>query len=376
MASDIRSKRTKQNIRKRQLKWYRVYIIIGVVVLIAAIIVLSFFFGRTSSNTIFTNKNSLPFNNDTLYDSNDDLIVYQNGTSLIGIDEDLKEEFTVSGLSNEHKFHISDENLVAFNEKTYSVYSMDSKPKELAKYETGGSIIDARIEGEYVAFHLLENEVNKLKINHIETGEVFSADIDSTDYLLDFGILPASNNLWSLTMNNSITTNVTTFTTYNTTRNSISSVINMADQLLDEFHINGELAYGIGTDNIVEYELSGQKLSTNIVYGWEMSSLVFNGAEPTYALTPRGNDKFRYVRIMESDGTQYSFSLQQECFSIIMGKEYVYSFNDKTIYRTDSKGKETMSVDAPFKIDEATGVLDNTHAIVANGNSLMLLELR
>lgn len=363
-----------RKVRKRQNQ--RIKRIAALVMLLAVVAV---FIGwmimrRTATGEVFSSQINLPFYTQDTFLSNSKAIVYKKGTSVTGLDAKGRELFSVTGVAEDAGIRLSEDYLCIYGKNYYDVYSMAGK--HVTKYETDDTIYDVRMGEGYVALVKADPYGNTyLVLNDNKSGQLYSTGVD-TNNLLDFGVVSTSETLWTMSINTQITTPLCVFTTYNTKRKSVSGVINIAEQLVERVIVNSDKVYAIGTSNMVVYSLSGQKEETYLTYGWKITDWLFVGGKPYFVLVPRTDDPITSVRIRHSDATEYTFTLQEECSEVIIGKDKVYALNENNIFYTDMKGENIQKTETPFKIKSCTSVFGGSHIIADDGSGYSLLSLK
>ncbi|MBQ9625176.1 MAG: hypothetical protein IJR47_03615 [Clostridia bacterium] len=363
------------NKRKRKRAKNSRLIILGIAAAIIIIFGSWLIMHRTVvSSGVFTTRTDLPFYSTEKFLSNSKVIAYQKGNSIKGIDSKAKELFSIDNVSDEAKMYLSEKNVAYFVKNSYYVYDLTGK--EISRYETEDTIYDIRLADEYVAFVKADASGNTfLNLNDFKQGQLFSIPID-TNNLLDFGVISSSATVWTSVIDTSIQTPLCIFTAYSSSKNSRTSVINIAEQLLEKIIVNSDKVYAIGTSNLVTYDITGKKEQTYLTYGWKVTDSMFVGAKPYFVLIPRTDGAITSVRIRHSDSSEYTFTLQEECNKVIIGNERIYAFNENRVFYTDLKGENIKKTDTPFKIRDVYSVFDGTYVIADNGNSFTLLSLK
>lgn len=366
--------RTKK-VRKRQNdRLKRIIISIAAVTLLVVSAGWLIMKNTAVGGAVFSSSMNLEFYKDDEYLSNSKVITYKKGNSIKAIDAKAKEVFSINNVGNDAKMYLS-ENYVGYFVKN-SYYIFDMKGKEICRYETEDTIYDMRLSDEYVALIKADASGNThLVLNDFKKGQLFSTPVD-TNHLLDFGVVSSSATLWILSVNTSIPTPLCVFTAYNTAKGSVSSIINIAEQLVEKLLINSDQVYAVGTSNLITYSLSGKKEQTYLTYGWKVTDWMFVGAKPYFVLVPRTDEPITSVRIRHSEATEYTFTLQEECSEVIIGNDMIYAFNENKVFYTDLKGENIKKADTPFKIKGCAAVLGGSHIIADNGSGYVLLSLK
>lgn len=326
-------------------------------------------------STVFSTTINMPFYKDDPHLSNSTIIAYKKNGAIKGIDKKGKEVFSIDGVSNDAKMYLSESYIGYFEKNSYFVYDVGTG-KEVCRYETEDTIYDMRLAEEYVVLVKADQAGNTyIVLNDFKKGQLFSTLVN-TNNLLDFGVVSSSATVWTISIDTSIPTPLCSFVAYNTGKNSIYSKINIAEQLVEKLIINSDKVYGIGTSNLVIYDLSGQKEQTYLTYGWKITDWLFVGAKPYFVLVPRTDEPISSIRIRHSDATEYTFTLQEECNEVIIGNDTVYAFNENNVFYTDLKGENIKKEETPFKIVGCESVLGGSHILADNGSEFVLLSLK
>lgn len=364
-----------RNVRKRQNERIKRIAITLAILALAAVLVGWFIMKNTAvGGAVFSSSADVPFYKQDAHLSNSKVIVYKKGGNIAAIDSKAKQVFSIGGVSDDAKIYLS-ESYVGYSVKN-SYYIYDLSGKEVCRYETEDTIYDMRLFDGYVVLIKADASGNTfLVLNDFKQAQLFSTGVNVNN-LLDYGVVSSSATVWMLSLNTNIPTPLCVFTSYNSSKGSVSSVINIAEQLVEKLLINSDKVYAVGTSNLVTYDLSGKKEQTYLTYGWEVTDWRFVGAKPYFVLIPRTDEPITSVRIRHSDSTEYTFTLQEECDKVIIGNETIYAFNSNKVFYTDLKGENIKKADMPFKMNGCESVLGGSHILADNGSSYVLLSLK
>lgn len=366
--------RRTRNIKKRKNNRLKR---IGAALLVIAILAVSIgwiIIRKTAvGGAVFSSKVDMPFYKEDTFLSNSKSIVYKKGGNIKALDNKGRETFSIGGVADNAQMRLSEDYVAYFGQNYYNVYRLKDGKHE-SQYETSDVIYDIRLGEGYVAMIKADASGNTyLILNSFTSGEKFSTPVNTTT-LLDFGVISTSETMWTVSVDTRITTPLCVFTSYKS--NTVSGIINIAEQMVEKVVVNSDMVYAVGTSNLVIYSLSGKKEATYLTYGWRITDWLFVGAKPYFVLVPRTDGPITSVRIRHSDSTEYTFTLQEECSEVIIGKERIYALNESNIFYTDLKGENIRKAETPFKIKWSTSVLGGSHIIADNGSGYSLLSLK
>lgn len=323
----------------------------------------------------FSSNVSLPFYKEHSYASNSKNVFYIKNGELHGINKKAKDVFSVSQLSHGNKVAAGEQYVATFDDSGYQLFDM--KGKEKSKKEGNVQLVDLRLSDSHVAIQIKEGDKSYIYIYDADGKEKNKTEIDASR-LMDFGVVDAQTSLWTLSVSLKSTQPVSQYTSYNFTKNSVTSVINITDQLAEKILLSGSYAYVIGTNNIVSYTQTGKKEDSYLVYGWRLADYKFSANKPAYVLVPRndGEAKIKNMRIRHSDNSEYTFTLQDECFDAMISGEKIFSFGNDAVFVNDLKGNALGKDSLPFAFRSIHPVMNNTCIIADDGNQFSLIGIK
>lgn len=332
---------------------------------------------RFQGSNVFTSNVSLPFYRNDEYTYNSKNLFYIKNNELKVLDQKAKEAFSIKDVPDNAKVAATENHVVCYNEKSYKLYSIKDK-KEVNKKEGNIQILDIRLGDKYVAVHIREeNGSTTMYVYNFEGTEIYKVS-SNANLLLDFGFVPANQNLWMMQIDVKSSRPLCNYSAYDVEKNSVTSVINISDQITEKILLNNNLMWAVGTNNIIRYSQIGKKEDTYLVYGWRLADYKFTAQKPTFVLVPRvdENEKIKSVRVRHSDNSEYTFTLQEECFDVIISGEKIYSFTEEAVYLCDLKGNNMTRTNLPFPFKSVEKVMNDTQIIVDTGNGYSLLNVK
>lgn len=267
----------------------------------------------------------------------------------ITLSKDILSRYDYSGkVEWSKKVYTEDLNLYASN-KLIVVYSnknlqvLTSEGEYLYSTDVIGTINKALCGENVVAvFSEIAGEDNK-KENMIyfynATGSLFDSISFFPQYIIDYGV-KADDNLWVLTTDPTNVVPVSRIITYKPGV-SMTGLINLFSEMVYKIYFTAENMYAATTENLIKYDLFGQKLGSNMLYDWEIKADNLIVGENLFVAVPRSQNSEPYysnARVI-NESVSYKINLPKRVDDMVMNDNKLYFFGEDIIYIYSSKGE-------------------------------------
>ncbi|MDL2289555.1 DUF5711 family protein [Clostridia bacterium OttesenSCG-928-F22] len=208
------------------------------------------------------------------------------------------------------------------------------------------------------------------------------------DYkLLDFGFMD-DGTIWSLVLDTSKVTFSCTITTYKNNGNTINGITNIDSQMIQSLMFSKSNICAVGTNHIIVCNYIGEKLSTELIYGWQLLDSTINAKDQSvYLLAPRtenaGAPVYSSVKVVSinpnsvqgnAGNASSTTQLPPECFNVLLTEGKFYAFTQDTLYVYDTNCKLLQENALPFKPDAVVRAYGN-NVFISNGVEVYLAKL-
>jgi hypothetical protein len=108
-----------------------------------------------------------------------------------------------------------------------------------------------------------------------------------TNAALDFGFYGSTDRFWTLALNTSGVSPISTITTFNTGQSN-TGIMPIEGQIVDKLYFNGDDAiYAVGTNYLMSFDNVGKETARRLIYGWKVLDYEQIASKPVFLLTPR-----------------------------------------------------------------------------------------
>lgn len=340
-----------------------VCIFVVLVVLITGIVMIS-----TRSKDFEETLITLPFNNTAVYFNVNNSIVYYDEDLLTCISPSLSIIWQKRLFSSGLDFVCRDDKIAATGQGVLQV--VDAQGLHLFSTQLDGDIISARICNNKVAVYVEQPTADET-LSYIiifDLSGIFLYQIDVTNrYVLDYGFDYSSDLLYLLELDISGVAPISRISTYRPETESMTSVKELKDQLVDQLYIIDGTVYALGTNQLIIYTSLGENEKEIVVYGWIQEEFYMLDA-PKFVFIPSNTDEngIDIVRIIEPSGNETTINLPPDVFKMLYIQEKIYCFTKTNIFVYTGDGKFLRSFDIPFSITDVTKAFGNFVYITVN----------
>lgn len=346
-----------KNQKTRKIKVTRKAIVVFVcifvvlIVLITGIVMIS-----TRSKDFEETLITLPFDDTATYFSVNNSIVYYEDDILTCISPSLSIIWQKRLFSSGLNFVYRDDKIAATGQGVLQV--VDAQGLHLFSTQLDGDIISARICNNKVAVYVEQPTADET-LSYIiifDLSGIFLYQIEVTNsYILDYGFDYSSDLLYLLELDISGVAPISRISTYRPETESMTSVKELKDQLVDQLYIIDGTVYALGTNQLIVYTSLGENEKEIVIYGWMQEEFYMLG-DPKFVYIPSNTDKngIDIVRIIEATGDEITINLPPDVFKVLYIQEKIYCFTQTNIYVYSGDGKFLRSFEMPFGITDVT----------------------
>jgi len=358
------AKRTYRRRRRRRSRTLLFSIAVLLLLGVALLIYQAVFSKRASVVTM----NQTPVSTMSTYINTGDGLLYQTDGKIHFYHlSDSKKNYTYGMGASDIRMSGSGSMTVVFNESSLQVVG-NNQPITFP-----GSIREVECGTNYLAV-LRTTEDNRENVSIITVdGTVVEQRFFEDQYIVDFGFYRTSDEmLWVETLNVNAGTPTTTITVYDLSKRTITGVMHIQNQLVDEIYFSANSLFVVGTNQIIRYTHSGNKeVYRYTIYGYEVMDFSSAGSLPTFLLVPRGGD-FHSVKILTLEEGALPNSVDtylqlptEGLAAFIMGDRLTVTSRER-LFTYTLKGR--LSSEASFEqpVDAAAKISDNRLLLSSN----------
>ncbi|MBT3320139.1 MAG: hypothetical protein HN948_10965 [Clostridia bacterium] len=346
-------------------------IFVAFAVLITGIVLLA-----TRSRGFEETVATLPFEKDESFVAVGNSVVYLDNDLLICVSASLDVLWQKRLLLPDLKLVSRDGNVAATGSGLIQI--VNSEGTHLFSTQLDGDIISSRVCANKVAVYV-EQGTGEETLSYIisfDLSGIFLHQIDVTDrYILDYGFDYDSDLLYLLELDTSGVAPISRISTFRPETQSMTSVKEFSDQLVDQIYIIDETVYVLGTYQLVVYTSLGDNEKELVVYGWMQQDFYLQG-DPSFVYIPSNTDAFGIdiVRIIKPTGSETTINLPPDVFRVLYIEDKVYCFSQTNVFIYTNDGKFLRSLFLPFSITEVDRAFAN-YVFLSVGDKMYLMPL-
>ncbi|MEG1524937.1 MAG: hypothetical protein RRZ24_10270 [Clostridia bacterium] len=354
--------------RKKKKKSRTLLFSMGILaVLGAAVLIYQLIFSKQESTV---SMNPTPISTSSTYLNTGDGILYQTDGQIHFYHlTDSKQNYTYGMGASDIRMSGSKSLTVVFNAASLQVVGQKAPlafTGEVKEVECGTNHLAVLRTG--------EDGIDSVLILSPDGQQIGEPLIFLDQYIVDFGFYKISSEmLWVETLNVNANTPTTTISTYDLAKQSVTGVMHIQNQLVDELFITPNSVFVAATNQIIRYTHDGNKeVYRNTIYGYHPVDFSAASGSPTFLLTPRGGD-FHTVKILtlaeDSAANPVETYLQlptEGVDAFIMGSRLVVVSREK-VFTYSLKGKLQSTAAFEQAIDAAVKLTDSTLMLSSNG---------
>ena len=354
--------------RRKKRKNRTLLFSLGMLVLLGgAILVYQFIFNQQES---IVSMNPTPISTASTYLNTGDGLLYQTDGQIHFYHlTDSKKNYTYGMGASDIRMSGSENMTVVFNEASLQVVGKKSP------ITFNGKVREVECGKNYLAVLRTGEDGTDSVLILTPDGDAVGEPLTFPDqYTVDFGFYSVNGEkLWLETLNVNAGTPTTTISIYDLTKQSITGVMVIQGQLVDELFITDNSVFVAATNQIIRYTHDGNKeVYRNTIYGYEPVDFSSASSSPTFLLTPRGGD-FHTVKILtlaeDSAANAVETYLQLPAEGVnafIMGSRLAVVSREK-VFTYSLKGKLQSTAGFEQAIDSAVKLTDTTLMLSSNG---------
>lgn len=213
--------------------------------------------------------------------------VYMNNSTLLYNDFKSKESWSVALATSDIQLAASPAITVVYSTVAMQAISTQTGVSLFPNVEFTGTVVAVRCSNSYIA-------VLKKDTRNIHTLYLYDAKgtkLDSftlgANAVLDFGFYGSTERFWTLALNTSGVSPISTITTFNTGQSN-TGIMPIEGQIVDKLYFNEDTAiYAVGTNNLMSFDNVGKETARRLIYGWKVLDYEQVALKPVFLLTPR-----------------------------------------------------------------------------------------
>ena len=285
---------------------------------------------------------------------------------------DRKKDTTYKINTEELKLTASSGLAALYNEAAVQVVSL-SEP-----LATSGKVLDVKCGSEYIAVLQQDGAGDETLVVFDKLGQ----QADSMDFseveLIDFGFSALQGNtLWTMEMDLTAQTPITTVTTYNLSTKRTTGVMSVHGQLVGDIVFTNRSIFLSCTGDVIRYNIAGSSEAYRTsIYGWELSDSAV-GDSVILVYTQRGGGSVAKIYIMPegyiASPVISSITLPKGALSAFMLKNRLTVYTPGEVYSYSTTGKLLSQSSLPVTIDSATKLSD-TCVLLSSGDRLYIAQ--
>jgi len=200
-----------------------------------------------------------------------------------------------------------------------------------------------------------------------------------TSETLKFGLYGDKDDLWYLTLDTSGAYLLSNITTISPSQQKTTGLVSIADQLVADILFNGTDMIVSGTKYQTVYDIFGDTVSEELIYGQALEDTVINESGKYFLVyVPRKvtEEGFFYTaRLLSLDGSDVLIQLPAGIHSISLSERNVYCFAENTVYIYDYSGKYIDKLTFEFDIED-TRKLSDTLLLMDTSSGVYVFTMR
>ena len=335
-------------------------------VLGAALLIYQMIFNKQESTA---EMEATPISTASTYINTGDGLLYQTDGQIHFYHlTDSKKNYTYGMGASDIRMSGSQAMTVVFN--TASLEIVGKK----ASINFNGTVKEVECGTDYLAVLLTTETGDGVLILDTSGNQIADPLTFPDQYIVDFGFYKVNGEmLWVETLNVNAGTPTTTISTYDIAKKSVTGVMHIQGQLVDNLYITKNSIFVAATNQIIRYTHDGNKeVYRFTIYGYKVVDFSSTAESPTFLLTPRGGD-FHTVKILtlaeDSAANAVDSNLQlptEGVDAFIMGNQLVVASREQVLTYS-LKGKQTATASFEQAIDSAIKLTDTTLMLSSNG---------
>lgn len=370
----MNQERTPKSPRKRRLRPWLKYSIVGLCALLAVGGGLLLFL--SGKPDLAQSTVSLPFQAGDSYAVCDTGIAYYKDGVVHVLDTSGDEIWYADFAGNDVQLAMSPSLVAVYTPSLLKVY--DKKGNPLYQREFLGTVYGVSCSDTLVCVCRKVPQGSDISVLDASGADVNTVDLGAQDAVA-FGVDDALQMIWILTLDTSTDTPVSRISTY-TGGSTISGLITVDTHLVKSALFTADEVYALGSTHVMCYDYKGALLSSQLVYGWNIQDAKMGpNGKPLIVLTPplkEGANTFEYpiARLISYGTSETLLPLPAECFQVLLYNEKIYCFTPGavTVYNFDGLQEDTYPLG--ITIDRvAPGC--GSHVLAFSGQDCFLVPL-
>jgi hypothetical protein len=332
------------------VKNYRRFVIFLIVLISIAVLVVGVVLFNLSRNSLESAFVPAKIDDDMQYNILEDYYLTLSGDILSRYDYSGEAVWSKKVYDEGLNLYASDKLIVIYSNKNLQVLTVEGD--YLYSTDVIGTINKVYCGNNIVAvFSVIVGEDEK-KENMIyfynTSGSLFDSISFFPQYIIDFGFL-GGDDLWVLTADPTNVVPVSRIITYKPGV-SMTGLINLYSELAYKTYFTADNMYVATTENLIKYDLFGQKLGSNLIYDWEIKAVNLTIGGNFFAIVPRSqnNEPFYSNARIINESVSYKVNLPKNVEDMAMYETNLYLFGQDTIYVYSSKGEYLRQ----YKLDD------------------------
>jgi hypothetical protein len=325
------------------------------------------------------NLETLPFSSGDTYVYNNGAFLYVKDDQVIYHDiENSGSDWSVTVDTNEIKVAKSDTLCVIYNSVAMQITSA-TFPVEFT-----GTVLDVKCGKNYVAALKKDSfEQYSMQVFDSTSQQIDQLTFDD-QFIVDFGFFGDSDTLWTLSLDYSGASPVSTITTYTVgSAQAITGIMTLEGQIIEQLRFTDNSIFAVGINHIIRYSYNTNKeQSKKLVYGWDVLDFAML-SRPTFLLTPRQYEDSGALSVAKiltmsedssADETEVLLQLPAGTIGAYLCNNKVFCVTSASMYVYSLSGQLVDSYAFASAIDSAEK-LDTSHILIGRGQDLFMAQL-
>lgn len=308
-----------------------------------------------------------------------DCFVYYDGTSLVCVGDDARLRWSHL-LGGSATFNVSDYGIAAWVGKKLTLIN-PANGETVYSGSMEEDILSVTMGDEYVGVVLAPEHDSTIVIMDRAGRRVNSITMAGRT-VIQSGFFSKGSLMWVMSLNTTGTTPNCTISTYRPGKEIVGSISDM-EQLVYNVVFRNNAFRCTGDSWIKVFDYTGvneEKDLRKLVYGWFLADVDERGNDAMMAFVPveqyAQEGQLQDLRMIR-DRLDQQIRMPFPCKKLVARGDRVYGFSTDGLIMTAEQNKtQVISYRLPFAVADIYGVTDNDIAVLGNGNTLYLVNLR
>lgn len=240
--------------------------------------------------------------------------------------------------------------------------------------EFTGTIDTVELGTGHIALLRRDTSGNESVLLYTIAGEQIDQILPGDQYVVDFGFYTVNGTemFWVELLNVTAGQPTETIRCYDLTQKSMTGVISVQNQLVEELYITTSSIFVSGTNQILRYTHDGLKETYRVTdYGYRVLDFSRTDSEAVFLLTPRGGDmhSVKLLRLKEGESaetTETYLQLPSEGVAGFIMNGQLVVVSENRLYKYTMKGKLSETALFQYPVTSAEK-LSNTMLLLESG---------